>query len=127
MRYYSVKTKGAGPWEFPITELREFSAEANRALQGESCKWAHHQQEMQALSMRFPHILFTLRGEGKGGDQWVKCFKDGRVQHCPNDGEPTIEELVRLACGRVREEEITEELVDRLLRMEKRLKEVLGE
>lgn len=43
-------------------------------------KWYEHEEEMAALSLRFPDYVFELSGEGEDqGDVWVKWFKAGKV------------------------------------------------
>lgn len=47
----------------------------------EACKWYDHENDMKALSRKYPEVLFTLRGEGEdAGDVWVKYFKGGKMQ-----------------------------------------------
>lgn len=47
----------------------------------DSCKWYEHEEDMKQLSLKFPDVLFTLRGEGEeSGDVWVKYFKEGKMQ-----------------------------------------------
>lgn len=47
----------------------------------DSCKWYEHEDDMKRLSLKFPDVLFTLRGEGEeSGDVWVKYFKEGKMQ-----------------------------------------------
>lgn len=42
--------------------------------EGESCKWYGYNEEMTAVSLKHPHVLFTLDGEGEEpGDIW-RCF-----------------------------------------------------
>lgn len=54
------------------------TAEGNPAEEG---KWYEHESELKALSARFPHLLFSLRGEGEEpGNIWAKYFLSGRVQ-----------------------------------------------
>lgn len=51
---------------------------------GECCKWYEHDEEMLRVSMKFPQVLFTLRGEGEEhGDLWVKYYLAGKTQ-CSN-------------------------------------------
>lgn len=50
---------------------------------GDTCKWYEHADDIRALSLRFPAILFTLHGTGEEqGDEWYKYFKDGKMQEC---------------------------------------------
>lgn len=47
----------------------------------EPCKWYDNADDMKAFSLRFPDVLFILRGEGEeAGDIWVKYFKNGKMQ-----------------------------------------------
>ena len=69
-----------------ITELREFSEEADYALDdsgetNESCKWYDHEKELREFSTRYPDLIFKLHGEGEeAGDLWDEWYKDGKMQ-----------------------------------------------
>lgn len=50
---------------------------------GDTCKWYEHEDDIRALSLRFPAVLFTLHGTGEEqGDEWYKYFKGGKMQEC---------------------------------------------
>lgn len=52
-------------------------------LEGE-CKWYDWKQDMKAISIKYPEVLFTLTGEGEEpGDMWIAYFKHGKMQVCP--------------------------------------------
>lgn len=60
--------------------LAEFE-DAGFAGQHDEVKWYEHEKDMRAFSLKYPDILFTLRGEGEeSGDIWRKYFKAGKVQ-----------------------------------------------
>ena len=45
-------------------------------------KWYDYQDDMCALSYRFPGVLFTLAGSGEEDeDLWVCYFRDGKYQY----------------------------------------------
>lgn len=44
-------------------------------------KWYEHEEEMLAVSRKYPSVLFTLQGQGEEADDlWRKYFYDGKVQ-----------------------------------------------
>lgn len=44
------------------------------------CKWYEHEEDMTALSKKFPHVLFILEGIGEeDGDFWRKYFRAGKM------------------------------------------------
>lgn len=46
-------------------------------------KWYYHEEDMKDLSLKFPEIVFVLRGEGEDNDDtWYKYFKNGKMQSC---------------------------------------------
>lgn len=71
-----------------ITELREFSEDANYAINDngeseDSCKWYKCQEDLKKFSSMHPSTLFKLSGEGEeSGDIWNAYFKDGKMQMC---------------------------------------------
>jgi hypothetical protein len=47
----------------------------------DSVKWYDHETEMKAISLTYPGVLFTMKGEGEeAGDIWTKYFIDGKMQ-----------------------------------------------
>ncbi|PGO60572.1 hypothetical protein [Priestia megaterium] len=46
-------------------------------------KWYDHEEDMVRLSLKFPDVVFELRGEGEeNDDMWYKYFKNGKIQKC---------------------------------------------
>jgi hypothetical protein len=42
--------------------------------------WPSHERNMKKISLKFPNIIFTLRGEDQNnGNVWVKYFKEGKM------------------------------------------------
>ena len=49
----------------------------------EIVKWYDHDDDMLALSERFPDLLFCLHGEGEDNtDLWNTYYRDGKMQVC---------------------------------------------
>lgn len=47
----------------------------------EACKWYEHDEVMKQISLEYPDILFTLKGNGEEDeDIWTNYYKNGRVQ-----------------------------------------------
>jgi hypothetical protein len=47
-------------------------------------KWYDFDENMAAVSKKFPHITFLLEGEGEeAGDLWKRYYKNGKRQECP--------------------------------------------
>lgn len=43
--------------------------------------WHYHEKDMEALSLKYPGILFTLSGESEeSGDLWRKYFLNGKCE-----------------------------------------------
>lgn len=71
---------------------------------GDSCKWYQHADDMEAISLAFPEVLFQLSGNGEeSGDIWRKYYFNGKEQVAKANivfekpsqhllGFPTIEE-----------------------------------
>jgi hypothetical protein len=77
---------GAATPEAAIANLVNENEEAGFCLlengeSGERGKWYEHEEDLRSHSSKFPHLLFTLNGEGEeSGDIWVKYFQDGKMQ-----------------------------------------------
>ena len=42
-------------------------------------KWYSHHEDMLEVSKKFPHVEFTLSGDGEEkGDNWIVIYKDGK-------------------------------------------------
>ena len=86
MGYYTQYQLAWEPHDQEVEIFLEANEEAYYGItpEGESAdeaKWYDHEKNMRALSKKFPHILFTLSGEGEeAGDVWKKYFKDGKMQ-----------------------------------------------
>lgn len=71
-----------------ITEFVGESEYASYAMSAdgdsvECCKWYNHEDELRAFSLRYPDVVFVLRGEGEdSGDIWIKYIKNGKCQVC---------------------------------------------
>ncbi len=70
-----------------VRELREMSEDAAYALDidGSSLQdmlsWYNDNDDMRALSLTYPDVVFTLHGEGEGsGDIWRKYYRNGKMQ-----------------------------------------------
>lgn len=58
-------------------------AVGNDGYSGQPCKWYEHEDCMVEFSKKFPHVTFSLRGEGEeSADIWVKHFRNGKKQRC---------------------------------------------
>lgn len=50
-------------------------------FEGEAIKWYGHDEEMRAISQKYPNLLFTLTGVGEeAGDMWRCYYQAGRAQ-----------------------------------------------
>jgi uncharacterized protein YodC (DUF2158 family) len=48
-----------------------------------TCKWYNHASNMRIVSLKWPDILFELKGSGEENDDlWIKYFKNGKMQAC---------------------------------------------
>jgi hypothetical protein len=89
MGYRTCYELRAQPWPDGLGEIIAADrGEMGAALEpdgssSEDANWYGHEIDLAALSLRFPGVLFTLRGEGEeAGDIWYKYFLDGKVQVC---------------------------------------------
>ena len=61
-------------------------------------KWYDYEDDMIALSAKFPDILFELNGDGEESeDFWIEYFCGGRHQYCPGKivyEEPDMDSLI---------------------------------
>lgn len=70
-------------WQLIETDNGEYDYIRYAVIDGEQCKWYEHEKDMKQFSLKFPHVLFTLHGEGEeAGDLWIDYYKNGKVQHC---------------------------------------------
>ena len=50
-------------------------------FEGEAIKWYGHDEEMRAISRKYPDLLFTLTGVGEeSGDMWRCYYQAGKCQ-----------------------------------------------
>ena len=94
MGYY---TTFKGSVSGPEDSLRRFKEDAEKGLTfsdydiefsdffdnylryGETMKWYSHEEDMIALSKKYPNVLFSLQGEGEEpGDIWKAWYRNGR-------------------------------------------------
>ena len=97
MGYYTrFEGRVTGPWELmeQFVEAAEndetFGSYGGLPLQdwldgdffgGDTAKWYDWQKDMVEVSERFPHLLFSLQGEGEeSGDIWKAWARNGRVR-----------------------------------------------
>ena len=46
-------------------------------------KWYEHETDVKSVSTEYPDVIFALIGDGEdSGDQWIKYFKNGKMQIC---------------------------------------------
>lgn len=49
----------------------------------EEVKWIEHEKDLKEFSLKYPDILFKLKGEGDAvEDIWIKYIKNGKCQPC---------------------------------------------
>lgn len=49
----------------------------------DDCKWYDHVKDMKKISLKYPDLIFHLKGEGEENiDTWYKHFKNGKMQIC---------------------------------------------
>lgn len=49
----------------------------------ESIKWYDHEENMRAISEKYPNSVFRLNGEGEeSGDLWNEYYQNGKMQRC---------------------------------------------
>lgn len=49
----------------------------------EPAKWYNHVDDILALSLKFPEIIFSLHGLGEDNeDMWIKYFRNCQMQEC---------------------------------------------
>jgi hypothetical protein len=67
-----------------IEQLRRECSEASYALAAdgsthEAARWYEHEADLRAFSRQYPHLLFTLRGEGQDNtDIWALYVVNGK-------------------------------------------------
>lgn len=50
---------------------------------GDSCKWYEHDDDMKALSKKYPKTIFVLEGKGEEPeDIWRAYYQNGKMQLC---------------------------------------------
>ena len=90
MGYYT-HYKLALPSDKHMEALREICGDQVDYLNsGEGTKWYNHDEDMLALSKRFPDVLFVLDGDGETqGDVWRKFYRNGfSEEHRPSKWVP---------------------------------------
>ena len=64
-----------------LTEMR-YGTIAELEAHGFNAKWYDHEEDMKAISARFPTAVFVLDGFGEEhGDIWRKYFCNGKMQY----------------------------------------------
>lgn len=96
MGYYTTYDLSITPEPEEGLLAEEVDGESLRALSSAdgmiwNSKWYHMEEDMTALSARWPGYLFRLHGEGEErGDAWVYFFKAGECDkhHMPEWDPP---------------------------------------
>lgn len=88
-----------GEYAFPLNYLLD-----DHVNYGESMKWYSHEKDMDALSLLYPNLLFTLSGEGEeSGDMWRQYHRNGKNVYVKAkvvfDEPENLEELLPLIPG----------------------------
>ena len=71
-----------------IADLRASNEEAEYCLQPngeaeERGKWYDNDQNIKEFSLKYPHYVFVITGEGEeSGDIWKRYTQNGKSQHC---------------------------------------------
>lgn len=84
----SADTQGKTSPEEAISYFVSLNAEAKYCLRVDGAtkgngKWYEHEDDLLTLSKEFPHLAFTLEGQGEdAGDIWKKYLLNGKVQVC---------------------------------------------
>lgn len=45
-----------------------------------SGKWYEHERDLREFSQLHPAHLFVLSGKGEDGEEWIKYFRNGKMQ-----------------------------------------------
>jgi hypothetical protein len=85
---YTIKVTGA-PDSFDIHDIREaiseiteygFDVEEDLVQSDDAIKWYDHSSHMKTLAVKYPDLVFTLKGEGEeAGDIWRQFFKGDQL------------------------------------------------
>lgn len=64
-----------------LTEKSTYDWDEDLVLGG--AKWYDWKEDMLAVSLLYPNVLFRLSGNGEeSGDMWQCYFRDGKYQFC---------------------------------------------
>lgn len=92
--YFTLTIERAPSEEFKLQAIAELRADSESAAYAldengdgvETCKWYNHDDDMIAISARWPGFLFILFGDGEDStDQWYKYYLGGKMQYCPGE------------------------------------------
>lgn len=91
--YFSLTTTPLSDEELSIIleKFREYGVfhdarvQADQSIDaGDSYKWYDWDEDMVALSIEVPGVLFTMHGVGdESEDMWDAYIQNGAIQHCP--------------------------------------------